>query len=82
MKQETFEVDVASKEAKALLKQLEALGVISLRPKKVRSLAEVMADIRAKVKEPLTQDEVMAEIKAARRSRNRHAAAKKPQARR
>lgn len=67
MKQETFEVDVTSKEAKALLKQLQALGVITLRPKKVRNLAEVMADIRAKVKDPLTVEEVIAEIKAARR---------------
>ena len=80
MKQETFEVDVQSKEAKALLKQLQALGVITLRPKKVRSLAEVMADIRAKVKEPLTEEEVMAEVKAVRRSKNRYAAARKPQA--
>jgi hypothetical protein len=82
MKPETFEVDVQSKEAKALLKQLQALGIITLRPKKVRSLAEVMADIRAKVKDPLTEEEVMAEVKAVRRSKNRHAAARKPQARR
>jgi hypothetical protein len=82
MKPETFEVDIQSKEAKALLKQLQALGIITLRPKKVRSLAEVMADIRAKVKDPLTEEEVMAEVKAVRRSKNRHAAARKPQARR
>ncbi|MBS1945242.1 MAG: hypothetical protein JST98_08625 [Bacteroidetes bacterium] len=80
---ETFEVDVTSKEAKALLEQLQGLGIITMRRKKVRSLAEVMADIRSKVKHPLTQDEVMAEIKAARRSRKRNAAAsRKPQARR
>ncbi|MBK9421965.1 MAG: hypothetical protein IPN44_13100 [Flavobacteriales bacterium] len=48
MKQETFEVDVTSKEAKALLKQLQALGVISLRPKKVRGLAEVVKDIQTR----------------------------------
>lgn len=79
---ETFEVDALSKEAKALLKQLQALGIITMRPKKVRPLAEVLEDIRSKVKEPMTQDEVMAEIKAARRSKNRHAASRKPQARR
>ena len=79
---ETLEVDVLNKRAKAILAELAALGVIAVRPKKVRSLAEVMADIRAKVKEPLTQAEVMAEIKAARRSKSRHAASRKPQARR
>lgn len=63
---ETFEVDVTSKKVKALLEQLQDLGIITIRAKKVRGLAEVMADIRAKVKEPLTQDEVMAEIKVAR----------------
>jgi hypothetical protein len=68
MKQETFEVDVTSKEAKALLKQLEALGVISLRPKKVRSLAEVVKDIQTRAAKlpPITEEEIMAEVKAVR----------------
>jgi hypothetical protein len=79
---ETFEVDITDKKAKALLKQLEALGIITMRPKKVRTLGQVMADIRAKAKAPLTQAEVLEEIKAHRRSKRRHAAARKPQARR
>ncbi len=83
MKQETFEVEVQSKEAKALLQQLQALGVITLRPKKVRSLAEVIADIQkhAKKQPPISQEEIDAEVKAVRNKR-RHAAARKPQARR
>ena len=32
----------------------EALGIITMRPKKVRTLGQVMADIRAKAKAPLT----------------------------
>lgn len=79
---ETLEVDVLNKRAKAILAELAALGVIAVRPKKVRSLAEVMADIRGKVKNPLTPAEVLAEVKAARRSKSRHAASRKPQARR
>jgi len=80
---ETFEVDVKDSKAKALLKQLEALGIISLRPKKVRTLGQVIADIRAKAKAPLTQAEVLEEVKVHRRSKRRHAAAaRKPQARR
>jgi len=79
---ETFEVDITDKKAKALLKQLEALGIITMRPKKVRTLGQVMADIRAKAKAPLTQAEVLEEVKAHRRSKRRHAAARKPQARR
>lgn len=79
---ETYEVDINNKKAKVLLEQLQALGILTMRPKKERSLAEVMADIRAGVKKPLTETEVMAEVKAARRSKSRHAASKKPQARR
>jgi len=82
MKQETFEVDVQSKEAKALLKQLQALGVITLRPKKTSTLGQVIEEMRAKAKAPLTQAEVLDEVKAHRRSKRRHAAARKPQARR
>ncbi len=79
---ETFEVDITDKKAKALLKQLEALGIITLRPKKVRTLAQVLKDMRAKAGAPLSQSEVLEEIKAHRRSKRRHAAATKPQARR
>jgi len=64
---ETFEVDILDKKAKALLKQLEALGIITLRPKTVCTLGQVIADIRAKAKAPLTQAEVMDEVKAYRR---------------
>lgn len=83
MKPETFEVDVQSKEAKVLLKQLQALGVITLRPKKVRSLAEVITDIQkhAKTQPPISQEEIDAEVKAVRNKR-RYAASRKPQARR
>ncbi|MEO7082636.1 MAG: hypothetical protein ABIY71_13980 [Flavobacteriales bacterium] len=68
MKQETFELDVQSKEAKALLKQLQALGVITLRPKKVRSLEEVIVDIQkhAKKQPPISPEEIDAEVKAVR----------------
>jgi hypothetical protein len=50
------------------LKQLEALGVISLRPKKVRSLAEVVKDIQTRAAKlpPITEEEIMAEVKAVR----------------
>lgn len=78
---ETFEVDITDKKAKALLKQLEALGIITLRSKKVRTLGQVIEEMRAKAKAPLTQAEVLDEIKAHRRSKRRHAAARKPQAR-
>ncbi|MBX2982423.1 MAG: hypothetical protein KF843_07120 [Flavobacteriales bacterium] len=83
MKLETFEVDVTSKEAKALLKQLEALGIIRVRPKKARSLAEVIKDIQTRAAKltPITEEEIMAEVKAARKQRS-HAASRKPQARR
>ena len=47
---ETFEVDINDKKAKALLKQLEALGIISLRPKKVRTLGQVIADIQTRAR--------------------------------
>jgi|GEM_PF-1536639 len=79
---ETFEVDITDKKAKALLKQMEGLGIITMRPEKVRILGQVMADIRASVKAPLTQEEVLAEVKAHRASKRRHAASRKPQARR
>lgn len=80
---ETFEVDVLSKEAKALLKQLQALGIIAMRRKKVRTLAEVMRDIqeRAAKLPPISEEEILAEVKAVRKQR-RHAASRKPQARR
>lgn len=80
---ETFEVDITDKKAKALLKQLEALGIITMRPKKVRSLAAVIADIQARAKKlpPISEEEIAAEVKAVRKQR-KHAAARKPQARR
>jgi hypothetical protein len=80
---ETFEVDVTSKKAKALLQQLQALGIITLRPKKVRSLGEVIADIQTRARKlpPISETEIMAEVKAVRKQR-RHAAARKSQARR
>lgn len=80
---ETFEVDVTSKKAKALLEQLQGLGIITMRRKKVRSLAEVVKDIQARAAKlpPITEEEIMAEVKAVRKQR-RHAASRKPQARR
>lgn len=80
---ETFEVDVTSKKAKALLEQLQGLGIITMRPKKVRSLAEVVKDIQARAAKlpPITEEEILAEVKAVRKQR-RHAASRKPQARR
>ncbi len=75
---ETFEVDITDKKAKALLKQLEALGIITMRPKKVRTLGQVMSDIRASVKAPLTQDEVLAEIKAHRREKRSNSSGRVP----
>ena len=80
---ETLEVDVLNKRAKAILAELAALGVIAVRPKKVRKLSEVIADIQSRAKKlpPLSEEEIMAEVKAVRKQR-RHAASRKPQARR
>jgi hypothetical protein len=80
---ETYEVEVTSNKAKALLEQLQALGIITLRRKKVRSLAEVVKEIQGRAAKlpPLSEEEIMAEVKAVRKQR-RHAAARKPQARR
>ena len=80
---ETFEVDINDKQAKALLKQLEALGSISLRPKKVRTLGQVIADIQTRARKlpPISEAEIKAEVDAVRKHR-RHAASRKPQARR
>jgi len=76
---ETFEVDITDKKAKALLKQLEALGIITMRPKKVRTLGQVMADIRARARKlpPITEEEIMEEIKAHRREKRSKAVAGK-----
>ncbi|MBX2979589.1 MAG: hypothetical protein KF905_09865 [Flavobacteriales bacterium] len=76
---ETFEVDITDKKAKALLKQLEALGIITMRPKKVRTLGQVMADIRARALKlpPITEEEIMEEIKAHRREKRSKAVAGK-----
>ena len=80
---ETLEIDVLNKRAKAILTELAALGVITMRPKKVRTLSEVISDIQARAKKlpPLSEEEIMAEVKAVRKQR-RHAASRKPQARR
>jgi hypothetical protein len=80
---ETFEVDITDKKAKALLKQLEALGIITMRPKKVRTLGQVVADIQARARKlpPISEAEIKAEVDAVRKQR-RHAASRKPQARR
>jgi hypothetical protein len=80
---ETFEVDITDKKAKALLKQLEALGIITMRPKKVRTLGQVIADIQARARKlpPISEAEIKAEVDAVRKQR-RHAASGKPQARR
>ncbi len=79
---ETFEVDITDKKAKALLKQLEALGIITMRPKKVRTLGQVMSDIRARARKlpPISEEEIMEEIKAHRREKRSKAIARKPQA--
>ena len=79
---ETLQVIVPNKKARALLNSLDALGIIEIKPNKDRSLAQVMADIRAQVKKPMTEEEVMSAIKAYRRSKQRHADSRKPQARR
>jgi hypothetical protein len=78
---ETFEVDVKDSKAKALLKQLEALCIISPRPKKVRTLGQVIADIQARARKlpPISEVEIRAEVKAVRKQR-RHAASRTPQA--
>ncbi len=80
---ETFEVDITNKKAKVLLEQLQALGIITMRPKKVRSLAQVIKDIQTRASKlpPISEEEIMTEVKAVRKQQ-RHAAARKPQARR
>lgn len=77
---ETFEVDITDKKAKALLKQLEALGIITMRPQKVRTLGQVVADIQARARKlpPISEAEIKAEVDAVRKQR-RHAASRKPQ---
>ncbi len=80
---ETFEVDITNKKAKVLLEQLQALGIITMRPKKVRSLAQVIKDIQTRASKlpPISEEEIMTEVKDVRKQQ-RHAAARKPQARR
>lgn len=76
---ETFEVDFTDKKAKALLKQLEALGIITMRPKKVRTLGQVVADIQARARKlpPISEEEIMEEIKAHRHEKRSRAVAGK-----
>lgn len=82
MKLETFEVDVTSKEAKVLLKQLEALGIIRVRPKSAQPCGgDHDIQTRAARLTPIAEEEIVAEVKAARKQRS-HAASRKPQARR
>ncbi|MBK6539981.1 MAG: hypothetical protein IPG10_01575 [Flavobacteriales bacterium] len=80
---ETLEVDILNKRAKAILAELAALGLISVRPQKVRSLSQVIADIQRNAKKlpPLSQEEIMAEVKAVRK-KSRNAASRKAQVRR
>ncbi len=80
---ETVEVDLLNKRAKTILAELAALGVIAVRPKKVRSLAQVIADIQSRAKKlpPISEEEITAEVKAVR-SKRRYAASRKAQARR
>lgn len=76
---ETFEVDITDKKAKALLKQLEALGIITMRPKKVRTLGQVMTDIQARARKlpPISEEEIMEEIKTHRHEKRSRAVAGK-----
>ncbi|MBK9076636.1 MAG: hypothetical protein IPL77_17000 [Flavobacteriales bacterium] len=80
---ETLEVDILNKRAKAILAELAALGLISVRPQKVRSLSQVIADVQRNAKKlpPLSQEEIMAEVKAVRK-KSRNAASRKAQVRR
>ena len=80
---ETLEVDILNKRAKAILAELAALGLVSVRPQKVRSLSQVIADIQRNAKKlpPLSQKEIMAEVKAVRK-KSRNAASRKAQVRR
>ena len=80
---ETLEVDILNKRAKAILAELAALGLISVRPQKVRSLSQVIADVQRNAKKlpPLSQEEIMAEVKAVRK-KSRNAASRKTQVRR
>lgn len=77
---EIFEVDITDKKAKALLKQLEALGVIAMRPKKVRTLGQVIADMQAHALKlaPLSEAEIIEEIKAHRREKRSKSSARVP----
>ncbi|MBK7085632.1 MAG: hypothetical protein IPH53_13605 [Flavobacteriales bacterium] len=80
---ETLEVDILNKRAKAILAELAALGLISVRPQKVRSLSQVIADVQRNAKKlpPISQEEIMAEVKAVRK-KSRNAASRKAQVRR
>lgn len=79
---DTLAVKVLDKRALAILNELESLGVIAMRPSGGRKLSDIVASIRAQVKRPMTQQEVMEEVGAHRRSKRRHAKAKKDQDRR
>ena len=79
---ETLRVKVRTKRAKALLEQLEGLGVIEIEQEgaSLEALADTMKRIRAGVKDKMTVKEVTAEVEAVRAQR--HAATRKAQVRR
>jgi predicted transcriptional regulator len=73
---ETMRVKVPTKRAKALLEQLQGLGVIEIKDNgsSLEALATTMKRIRAGVKSKMTVKEVMAEVDAVRTER--HAASR------
>lgn len=74
---ETLRVKVPSKRAKALLVQLQELGVIEIEDNgaSLETLTTTMRRIRSSVKEKMTVKEVMSEVDAVRAKR--HAASRK-----
>jgi predicted transcriptional regulator len=76
---ETLRVKVPTKRAKALLEQLQGLGVIEIEDNgaSLEALATTMKRIRAGVKSKMTVKEVMAEVDTVRAER--HATSRKAQ---
>lgn len=74
---ETLRVKVPTKRAKALLVQLQELGVIEIEDNgaSLEALTTTMRRIRSSVKEKLTVKEVMSEVDAVRAKR--HAVSRK-----
>ena len=79
---EILRVKVPTKKAKALLEQLDDLGVIKIEDNgaSLEALAATMKKIRASVKDKMTVKEVMAEVDVVRAKR--YAASRKAEARR